>query len=157
MQANMWTSVVWGKTGFKRKRRTRETEGRQICHKTQFFSQKLIKLWESNRWMSPNIEQLGYSHLQGGEGGEGVKGGGPGSPKGVGGHPGRDAKDYLNIWRVVGFQWCSRLTWLTRTCFATFHTFAGDTGKFLSCCILYLGGFACVKTFSFLPHLHPPY
>ena len=57
--------------------------------------------------MSPNIEQLGYSHLQGGEGGEGVKGGGPGSPKGVGGHPGRDAKDYLNIWHVVGFQWCS--------------------------------------------------
>ena len=107
--------------------------------------------------MSPNMEQLGYSHLQGGEGGEGVKGGGPGSPKGVGGHPGRDAKDYLNIWRVVGFQWCSRLTWLTRTCFATFHTFAGDTGKFLSCCILYLGGFACVKTFSFLPHLlNPP-
>ena len=98
---------------------------------------------------------MGFVHLEGGEGGEGVKGGGPGSPKGVGGHPGRDAKDYLNIWRVVGFQWCSRLTWLTRTCFATFHTFAGDTGKFLSCCILYLGGFACV-TFSFLPHLLYP-
>ena len=30
------------------------------------------------------------------------------------------------------------LTWLTSTCFATFHTLAGDTGKFLSCWILYL-------------------
>ena len=60
----------------------------------------------------------------GGEGGQLADGGGggPGLPEGEGGHAGGDAEHHL------GGHGDHRPTWLTSTCFATFHSLAGDTG-----------------------------